>query len=66
MSPSEFAVDPARGQRDENQQNGVVDQDQSERQEETPEHRLPKVKVFVLIQSSQPAAKRQKYDNADS
>lgn len=57
--PAQFGVCPASRQRDENQQDDVVDQDQTDRKEESPEHRLPKVKLFGLIQSCQPAARRQ-------
>lgn len=44
--------------RGQDQQDDVVDQNQSNWKQETPKHWLPVVKVFILIQSSEPAARR--------
>ena len=54
--PVEGGVRPAGCLGDQSQQDHVVDQDQSDREQETPKHGLVEVKVFVLVQSRQPAA----------
>lgn len=52
MLPLQFFVSPPCGQ---DQHYDVVDQDQANRKQERPKHRLPKVKLLVLVQSCKPA-----------
>lgn len=60
LLPPQVGVCPACRQRGQEQQYDVVDQDQTDWKEETPKHRLPKVELFGLIQSCEPAARGSK------
>lgn len=56
--PFQDSAGLAGGDDGQDQQDDVVDQNQADREQEGPEHRLPVVEAFLLVQSRQPAAAR--------
>lgn len=54
MLPGQSGINFARGHGGENQQDDIVNQDQTDRKKESPKHWLPKVELLLLIQRCQP------------
>lgn len=55
--PPEVGVCDTRLHRGQDQQDYVVDQDQTHWKQETPKQRFPKAEAFLRVQSCEPAAR---------